>query len=200
MRLVVLEGGEGSGKTSACAPLVARLSARGLKAAWGREPGGTPIGEDMRKFLLSHKEAEPMSLFYGFQIARVELLASILKSGVDVYVLDRFWPSTWAYQVKGEGIPVSVFEAAQDAIAPYVQRFKSVELFYLDCPDAIRLERMKKSGKGADRFESKPAEYHQRIREGYEELVSRGFLQRVDASPAQELVINDIMLKLGYGY
>lgn len=200
MRLVVLEGGEGTGKTSACGPLVRRLSMRGLKAAWGREPGGTVIGEDMRKFLLSHKEAEPMSLFYGFQIARVELLAHILKSGVDVFVLDRFWPSTWAYQVKGEGIPECIFNAAQDAIVPYLKRFQRVDLFYLDCPDAIRLERMKKSGKGADRFESKPAEYHQRIREGYEELVSRGFLQRVDASPAQELVINDIMLKLGYGY
>ncbi len=111
MHLVVLEGMEGCGKTSACEPLVKRLSLKGIKAAWGREPGGTPIGEDMRKFLLSHKEAEPMSLFYGFQIARVELLASILKSKVDVYVLDRFWPSTWAYQVMGEGIPAKIFDA-----------------------------------------------------------------------------------------
>lgn len=200
MRLVVLEGGEGCGKTSACEPLVRRMHLRGIQAEWGREPGGTVIGEDMRKFLLSHKEAEPMSLFYGFQIARVELLAHILKSKVDVFVLDRFWPSTWAYQVMGEGIPKKIFDAAQLAIKTYLEGFDRIDMFYLDCPDTIRLERMKKSGKGSDRFESKPAEYHQRIREGYEELVSLGSLERVDASPSQELVISDIMLKLGYGY
>lgn len=200
MRLVVLEGMEGCGKTTACQPFVAGLLKRGLKVSWGREPGGTKVGEDIRSLLLSHEKLEPMSLFYGFQIARVELLASVLKSGVDIFVLDRFWPSTWAYQVRGEGIPRSVFDAAQEAIRPYVEAFEGIDLFYLDCPDTVRLERMKKSGKGVDRFESKPAEYHQRIREGYEELVSMGALQRVDASPAQELVINAIMLKLGYGY
>jgi dTMP kinase len=198
MRLVVLEGMEGCGKTTACEPLVKRLATKGVKADWRREPGGTRIGEDMRTFLLSHREAEPMSLFYGFQIARVELLADMLRTkDVDLFVMDRFWPSTWAYQVMGEGISKGIFDAAQEAILPYVTRFSRVDMFYLDCPDSIRLERMKKSGKGADRYESKPPVYHQRIREGYEDLVSMMALQRVDASKPQDEVLSEILVKLG---
>jgi thymidylate kinase len=98
----------------------------------------------------------------------------------------------------GEGIPEKIFDAAQEAIRPYVVEFSRVSMFYLDCPDSIRLERMKKSGKGADRFESKPAEYHQRIREGYEGLESAGHLLGVDASKSQDEVLTDIMHVLGY--
>lgn len=199
MKLIILEGQEACGKSTACEPLVRKLGMKGVRAAWRREPGGTTIGEDMRKFLLSHKSAEPASLFYGFQIARVELIADMLRThDIDVFVLDRFWPSTWAYQVHGEGIPREVFRASQQVIQPYLARFEGVHLFYLECPDDIRLERMKKSGKGADRFESKPKEYHDRIRAGYNELVCAGDLIPVDASASQEAVLGVIMHRLGY--
>lgn len=199
MRLIVLEGQEACGKSSACEPLVKLLNEKGAKAEWRREPGGTVIGEDMRKLLLSHRTAEPASLFYGFQIARVELLADMLKSTtVDTFVLDRFWPSTWAYQVNGEGIDVEVFNAAQKVIEPYLKGFQTVRLFYLACSDTIRLERMKKSGKGADRFESKPLEYHSRVRRGYEYLVDQGYLERIDASVSQGQVLARILAALGY--
>lgn len=199
MRLIVLEGQEACGKSSACEPLVNLLREKGAKAGWRREPGGTVIGEDMRRLLLSHRGAEPASLFYGFQIARVELLASMLKStDEDTFVLDRFWPSTWAYQVHGEGIDIDVFKASQKVIAPYMAGFSSVHLFYLACPDSVRLERMKKCGKGADRFESKPAAYHDRVRKGYEDLVDEGYLHRVDAARPQEEVLASIMKVLGY--
>lgn len=199
MKLIVLEGMEAVGKSSLCEPLVARLKAKGVRARWAREPGGTAIGEDMRRFLLSHKGAEPMSLFYGFQIARVELLAEMLRAmETDAFVLDRFWPSTWAYQVHGEGIGIDIFMASQTAIAPYLRAFETIKMFYLKCSDSVRLERMKKCGKGADRFESKPVEYHNRVRYGYESLVTDGHLIPVNAEPPQDEVLSEIMTRLGY--
>lgn len=192
-KLIVLDGQEACGKSSLCSPLVEKVRLAGLKAETFREPGGTTVGEDMRKLLLSHTEVESMSLFYGFQIARVELLAHMLRmKGTDVFVLDRFWPSTWAYQVCGAGISKVIFEAAQIAIARYLEQFSAIKLFYLECPDSIRLERMKKSGKGGDRYESKNAAYHQCVREGYEYLVEQGHMIRIDASKSPEEVLEAV--------
>lgn len=113
--LVVFEGAEGVGKTTQVERLVARLAAAGVPHRRLREPGGTPLGEAVRALLLDPAaEIEPAAEALLFMAARAQLLAGARArvAGGEVVVLDRFFLSTYAYQVAGRGLPEAEVRAA----------------------------------------------------------------------------------------
>lgn len=199
MDLIVLEGPEGCGKSTITTKLREHFEALGTKVSAVREPGFTKFGEEARRLLLSHEALEPLTEFYMFQACRVELLGCLTKVPMDrndggVVIMDRFWPSTFAYQVCAGGIPHALYEASTKAITDaYMRAFARVTMAYLDCPDTIRLARMKACGKGGDRYESKPVTYHQAVRNGYEQLADFGALERINANQSVDLVVADIL-------
>src|SRR2546430_16599191 len=106
-RLVVLEGAEGAGKTTQIRLLAERLTTAGISCVAVREPGGTPVGDDIREILL-HPEQEITAATEAllFMASRAEPIArELLPSSVEglVVLVDRFFLSTYAYQIFGRG-------------------------------------------------------------------------------------------------
>src|SRR5205085_3899453 len=115
-RLIVLEGAEGAGKTTQIKLLAERLSTVGVPCLAVREPGGTPVGDDIREILL-HPEQEITAATEAllFMASRAELVArEILPSIVEglVVLVDRFFLSTYAYQIVGRRLPEDEIRAA----------------------------------------------------------------------------------------
>lgn len=108
-RLIVFEGPEGAGKTTQLGMLSAKLAAAGISALTFREPGGTALGDAIRGILLgSPGDITPAAEALLFMASRAEIVREkidpALRNGV-VVLMDRFFLSTYAYQIAGRGLP-----------------------------------------------------------------------------------------------
>lgn len=194
--LLVLESVDGVGKSTTAKALHKRLQDLGHKAVLAREPGFTKIGEQIRsELLLSHVKLTSLSIFYLFQVARMEMLEDIRVNHRDAeyIVMDRFWPSTLAYQVYGAGIPYRLYEAVQEEVRKAVSLIGDEIDICLTLPEELRLERIKVSGKGGDRFESKPKDFTDRVTQAYKDMVYKGWLHPVDASADTDAIVDHIV-------
>ena len=194
-RFVTVEGGEGAGKTTQIAFMRAYLERRGCRVVATREPGGTPLGEEIRALLLGHRHggmtpaAETLLMF----AARAEHLEYVVRPALAAgcWVLcDRFTDATYAYQGGGRGLSlerIAVLEAwVQGALRPDLT-------LLLDVSVAVGLERAGKRGK-ADRFEREAVEFFERVRAVYLERASHDSdrCRIVDASRPVETVRADV--------
>jgi dTMP kinase len=161
--LVVFEGPEGVGKTTQVARLAARLDAAGVPCERSRAPGGTPVGDRIRALLLDPASDGllPRSEALLFMAARAQLVARIesrLPRGT-VVLLDRFFLSTYAYQIRGRGLPEeTVRQANQLAVGGLVPDVTL--LLACDLDEARR--RMVRRG-DLDRMEREDASFHARV-------------------------------------
>lgn len=187
MPLIVLEGPDGCGKTTQAELLAARLAQRGRCVRRLREPGGTALGEALRRLLLDPAldpcaEAE----LFGYLMARAELCRRVLDPALaagEWVVLDRFWHSTIAYQAWGLGLDRARVRAAVElAVGGIVP-----DLALLLSVDEAESER-RRAGSARDRIEARDAAFRQRVREGYAHLVATGELRAVDGSGDPEAV------------
>lgn len=158
----MLEGGEGSGKSTQARLLAARLGAR-----LTREPGGTELGEVLRSAVLARR-AEPIAPRAELLVmvaARAQHVAEVvepaLAAGEDV-VSDRFSGSTLAYQAYGRGLPLGEVEAACRLAAPGLEPDLVV---LLDLPSEAGAAR--RGHGGPDRIEAAGSGFHARVREGF---------------------------------
>ena len=115
-KLIVFEGIEGAGKTTQIKLIAERLAAAGILARGVREPGGTPVGDDIREILLHpEKQISAATEALLFMASRAELvsreLIPALNDGVIVLV-DRFFLSTYAYQIAGRGLDEAQIRSA----------------------------------------------------------------------------------------
>lgn len=167
-KFITIEGGEGVGKTTNIAFIEARLRAAGIEVQVTREPGGTPLGEDIRGLLLGHRHdgmASDTELLLMFA-ARAEHLTKVIKPALatGLWVLcDRFTDATYAYQGGGRGI-------AREHIAQleqWVQGDLRPDLtVLLDVPIAVGLQRAGERS-APDRFEREQAAFFERVRATY---------------------------------
>ncbi len=181
-RLVTLEGGEGAGKSTVLAALRDVLSAAGDEVVCTREPGGTPLAEQIRKLLLDARD-EPLApqtelllMFAGRAQHVHERILPALRRGAWV-ISDRFTDASYAYQGAARGGDVAF-------IAELEQRVVGIApglTLLLDVPVGIGLQRAR--GRGAvDRIEAEPDEFFERVRAAY--------LARAATDPARFRVID----------
>ena len=171
---ITVEGGEGAGKTTQLAFMREYLEQTGCRVVLTREPGGTPLGEEIRALLLGHRHdgmtltTETLLMF----AARAEHLERVIRPALAAghWVLcDRFTDATYAYQGGGRGLPpeqIAILEDwAQGALRPDLT-------LVFDVPVAVGLERAGRRS-AADRFEREETAFFERIRAVYLDRVQR---------------------------
>lgn len=166
-RLVTLEGGEGAGKSTVLAALRAAFEAAGIEAVYTREPGGTPLAEQIRGLMLdTHHEpaTDETELLLAFAARAQHVRAAILPAlqRGDWVVSDRFTDASYAYQGAGRG-------GDADFIAELERRVVGIRpalTLLLDVPVEVGLARMRGRG-AADRIERERNDFFERVRQGY---------------------------------
>ena len=162
-KLIVFEGAEGAGKTTQIRILAERLETAGIACVAVREPGGTPLGDEIRDIVL-HQEQEitPATEALLFMSSRAELVAREIQPSLskgNVVLVDRFFLSTYAYQIVGRGLPEPEVRAANrlatGGLVPDLT-------LLLDVHAAHGLERADARGK-RDKIERSGEEFHNRV-------------------------------------
>jgi dTMP kinase len=167
-KLIVFEGAEGVGKTTQIRRLGETLTARGIRFLGVREPGGTVVGNQIRRILLEPgPELSPRTEALLFMASRAELIEKDVRPALDqglVVVADRFFLSTYAYQIEGRGLPDTEVTAAH--------RFATGGLvpdltILLQLPVASALARTDSRG-ARDRIEAADDDFHHRVAAAFE--------------------------------
>jgi dTMP kinase len=161
---VVLEGPEGSGKSTLTAPLADRMRACGVDPVVVREPGGTRAGEIAREALLDPEHpVSALAELFLFLAARAELVSTVIAPALAagrVVLSDRFVLSTDAYQMAGRGIPPEVVKPANRAAAGGLEPDLTL---ILDLPPEVGRARQVAAGKRLDRLDAESMELHRRV-------------------------------------
>ena len=164
-KFYVLDGLDGSGKTTQAARVAAHLRERGETVVVLREPGATPAGEAIRDLLLdADTDVTPLVEMLLYQAARAQVVETVIRPALEegqTVVLDRYWYSTAAYQGFGLGLdPVAIERVSAVATGG----LEPDHVLILDVDPAVGLERV---GAARDRIEGRPLEYHRRVRDGF---------------------------------
>lgn len=169
-KLIVLEGAEGVGKTTQIKLLAERLTKAGIQCVALREPGGTPVGDDIREILLQPEQqitAATEALL--FMASRAELVSREIRPSIEegmIVLVDRFFLSTYAYQIYGRGLPEAEIRASNRlATAGLVPDLTIL----LDLPAAEGLARADRRG-ARDRMERADDAFHQSVGNAFREF------------------------------
>jgi dTMP kinase len=168
---LTLEGIEGSGKSTHARFLGESLEAEGFRVFLTREPGGTPLGEELRRFLLGREDAPvPEAELFLILAARAQHVRTVIRPRLErgeVVLCDRFSDATLAYQGGGRGLDRKRVEAANALAAGDVRPDLTV-LF--DIPVEASLERVQhrhRAGGDFNRFDGETRRFHEAVREAY---------------------------------
>ena len=172
-KFITFEGPEGSGKSTHIKVLKAFLEARGIEVVMTREPGGTPLGEEIRKILQhDHSEAPvphaEVLLFLASRAQHVErLIRPALAQGKWV-LCDRFDDSTFAYQGYGRGFPMEGLRAVNAFAVSGLRPDLTVLLDVAPQTSRERLAaRQATTATAPDRIEREAAAFHEKVRNGF---------------------------------
>ena len=164
-RFIVLEGGEGTGKSTLAIALRDLFEATGTTVVLTREPGGTKVGELVRALL--HEDLVPWAETFAFLTARAQLVASVIHPALEAgstVICDRFAASTFAYQGYARGLDLAQLRTANaiatGGLSPDITLF-------LDLDPSIGLTR-KHGETEAIRTGLEALAFHQRVRVGYQ--------------------------------
>ena len=184
-RFITFEGLDGAGKSTQSDVIETTLKARGFEVIRTREPGGTPLGEVIRKELLS-VSMDPATETLLFFASRAEHIAQVIKPALNrgAWVLsDRFTDATYAYQVGGRGFPAHKVEELERWTHGDLQPDRTV-LFDID--PQVAAQRVAQA-RSLDRFEKESLDFFTRVRNAY--------LTRAKQSPDRFLIINSMQDK-----
>ena len=166
-KFITLEGIEGSGKSTSLKTIKNFLKDLNIEFILTKEPGGGPLGKDLRKMLLDKKseissEVELLLMMADRKNHIDQLVLPSLQEGIWV-ISDRYLDSTYAYQGGGRQLSISKI----DDLTKLLNLPKPDLTLLFDLPPETALERAAKRSE-LDRFESEPMEFHRRIRDSYQ--------------------------------
>jgi dTMP kinase len=208
---ITLEGGEGAGKTTQAQLLKSHLEGAGRRVLLLREPGGTPLGEELRRLLLNSRDLASRTELLLFLAARSELVNKVIKpaieGGIDV-ICDRFMDSTAAYQGYGLRIDIDLIATLNQAV---IEGCRPDVTVLLDIEPEAGLARASEGSagdaieghwqqglaldaasgaNGGRRLGGRDRAFHRRVQKGYQALAKaepERWLVLDAALPAQEL-------------
>jgi dTMP kinase len=204
-RLIVLEGAEGVGKSTQHRLLVDHLAERGEDVVAFREPGGTPVGDVIRKLLLDpSSDIVPTAEALLYIASRAQLIEREIKPALArgaTVILDRFFLATYAYQGWGRGLPADELYAANRMAASGVIPDLTI---LLSLPVKEGLERAARRG-GHDRMERVEIAFHERVASAFATFLDPawqaghpecGPIVLVDASGTEAEVLDRLLATL----
>jgi len=165
-KFITLEGVDGAGKSTHLDWLAGRISAAGKKVLVTREPGGTPLGEELRKLLLAqpmHLETETLLMFAARREHLHQTILPALSAGTWV-LSDRFTDATFAYQGGGRGLDLGRIETLENWVQQGLQPDLTL-VFDLSVEEAKR--RRLAATAAPDRFEQEDLDFFGRVRSVY---------------------------------
>jgi dTMP kinase len=168
-RFITVEGIEGAGKSTLLQGLADALRSRGIVVCATREPGGTPLAEDIRSLVLARRAegmppAAELLLMFAARASHVAQRIEPALARGEWVLCDRFTDASRAYQGGGRGMDAADIEAlarvAHPGLAPDLT-------LLLDIPPDVGLSRAQKRGTGGDRFEDEALAFFTRVRASY---------------------------------
>ena len=194
---ITLEGTEGSGKSTQIAVIKAHLEAKGHKVVCLREPGGTPIAEEIRTLLKTPRKDDNMCdktellLMYAARAQLVEtVIKPLLSAGTDV-ICDRHDLSSVAYQGGGRGMNMDDINAIRKVV---LGNFRPDLTIVIDLDPKIGMQRARNRGE-LDRFELSQIDFFERVRNTYLEYAKthQDFVSVVDGHKEISAVSHDVI-------
>jgi dTMP kinase len=203
-RFISFEGIEGCGKTTQIALLSEYLKKHSIPHTITREPGGTAVGEGIRKILLTSEtihltSASELLLFYASRSQNIqEKIKPALDRG-EMVICDRYYHASMAYQGYGRGIPLDFI---QKLTALVCHPFRPDMTFLLDIEPEVGLSRARARNhartEDEGRFEAEDLEFYNKVRDGYLEIASEDErVQLIYADRPIETVHRHILTLLG---
>ena len=170
---IVMEGPDGSGKTTQINLLKEYLEEAGYECLITREPGGTVIGEEVRQLILNpeHKEMSPVTEMLLYAASRAQLVHEVIGPALEegkIVISDRFVDSSIVYQGIARKLGISTVSAVN---APGIGIYRPDGIFFIDLSEEEGLRR-KKEQKNLDRMEQEGIDFHHMVSEGYRKVLS----------------------------
>ena len=193
-KFITFEGMDGAGKSTHLAWFAEALRQRGLDVVVTREPGGTPLGEQLREILLH----QPMSIGTEAMLmfaARLEHIEQVIKPALRAgkwVVSDRFSDASFAYQGGGRGMDWEKLLQLEQWVHPDLQ--PDLTLFF-DVPVEVARQRLRMPDRSGtanvslDRFEQEQSDFFERVRAGYHKRIQENPQRYVVIDAAQTLDI-----------
>lgn len=197
---ISFEGTEGVGKTILIREIYAHYEQKGAEIILTREPGGTPLAEQIRALLLSVSHDEKMSddtellLMYAARAQHLQqVILPALQAGKTV-LCDRFTDASFAYQCAGRGLNENKLAVLNQS---FVSRMPDITL-WLDAPVELGMSRARERG-ALDRFEQEKVSFFEKVRAGYTRLWQQHpeRIKRLDATQAPEKVLEQALEQIG---
>ena len=167
---IVFEGIDGSGKTTQAELLAEKLTSIQQSNIIIREPGGTPLGESIRKELKSNPNLDPVTQLFLFSACRTELIKDVINPNLEeghIVICDRYIFSTIAYQGHAEGLNIAYIENMIDlstgGLTPDI-------VIFIDTP--VEIAKKRRENETNDYYDQKDIDYYVRTREGYISMAS----------------------------
>ncbi|MDR7016554.1 dTMP kinase [Acinetobacter sp. 3657] len=193
---ISFEGTEGVGKTTLIRKIHQYFEQQGKQVVLTREPGGTPLAEQIRSLLLAVNHDEQMShdtellLIYA---ARAQHLQQVILPALDagkIVLSDRFTDASFAYQCSGRGLSQ---EKSQLLNQTFVAKMPNIT-FWLDAPIELGMTRARERG-ALDRFEQEKLGFFAKVRAGYETLwqAEPERIKRLDATQNADVVFEEAL-------
>lgn len=168
---LAFEGVEGSGKSTQVTRLGAAFRDLGLDVVVAREPGSTPLGEQLREIALAQSAViSPASELFLMLAARAAFVTQVLRPGLDrgaIVIADRFELSTLAYQGYGRGLDLREIRRANHIATGGITPDLTV---FIEIEPETGAERQRAAGKLRDRIEREDPGFHRRVNRGYREV------------------------------
>lgn len=188
---ISFEGTEGVGKTTLIRRLFEYFQQQGKDVVLTREPGGTPLAEQIRSLLLSVNHDEKMSndtellLMYAARAQHIETVILPALAAGKIVLCDRFTDSSFAYQCAGRGLSRDKLQLLNEN---FVAQMPDLT-FWLDTPIELGMTRARERG-ALDRFEQEKITFFESVRSGFAEIHARDpeRMKRLDATQTEEAV------------
>ncbi|ENX03204.1 thymidylate kinase [Acinetobacter modestus] len=193
---ISFEGTEGVGKTTLIRKIHQYFEQQGKEVVLTREPGGTPLAEQIRSLLLAVNHEEQMShdtellLIYAARAQHLQQVIIPALNAGKIVLSDRFTDASFAYQCSGRGLSQEKLQLLNQT---FVAKMPNIT-FWLDAPIELGMTRARERG-ALDRFEQEKLSFFAKVRAGYETLwqAEPERIKRLDATQNADIVFEEAL-------